>query len=643
MESRETANPLRGFWDVAVDCGLLTAEESARLSEESLERGVAPGELLRQRSLLEPVELDIIESLVRPLETIPGYELRRVLGHGGMGVVYEAKQLGFDRSVALKTILVHRLGDHTVASRFTKEAKAIGRLQHPHIITGHDFGAHEGRLYLSMELVSGGDLERAVRDHGPMPERRGWEFIRQAALGLEYAQQAGIIHRDIKPANLLLDRAYVPGSEGQFPNVKIADFGLAFLQEEDTAKTRLTSENAAVGSPQYMAPEQLEGGEVDFRADVYALGATAWHLLLGEPPYTGKNLMQILRAKVAGELPDPRSLRQDLSRGSAGLLRELTALRPEDRPGSYSILLQRIEETVGRIDETGRGSTTTTSIVPRELISEMSTDHDLGKTRIVEAIPADSSEGIPRRKSRSWGNRVGVTLLIAVVMLSIWGTKGYLAGTRLFSRGKVVGAPVVRYEPGRMVQLYDGRTLNPSIWHIAGGSWSVSEDEEGGNVISGNSGMMYVNLAGKTVFGEKPFENYRVTFLVQPRKVHPLKIQFGFGQDDKGPLSFLLSLEKSGIDLHVMRGEGKSTQRTLIEPPPGLHWETFFERGHEVHLEKTESNWEIFLDELKVAHVETKSSETRPMIGLEAGPGATYFSDFEMWELVPKNAAGSAK
>ena len=155
--------------------------------------------------------------------------------------------------------------------------------------------------------------------------------------------------------------------------------------------------------------------------------------------------------------------------------------------------------------------------------------------------------------------------------------------------------------------------------------------------------MMYVNLAGKTVFGEKPFENYRVTFLVQPRKVHPLKIQFGYGQDDKGPLSFLLSLEKSGIDLHVMRGEGKSTQRTAIEPPSGLRWETFFERGHEVHLEKTESNWGIFLDELKVAQVETKSSEARPMIGLEAGPGATYFSDFEMWELVPKNVARSAK
>ncbi|MCA9099445.1 MAG: serine/threonine protein kinase, partial [Planctomycetaceae bacterium] len=189
----------------------------------------------------------------------------------------------------------------------------------------------------------GGDLEHLVRNHGPLSERATWESIRQAAFALEYAHQSGIIHRDIKPANLLLDRRYDPHDSDRIPNVKIADFGLAFLQEEDTAKTRLTSENAAVGSPQYMAPEQLEGGDVDFRADIYALGASAWHLLLGEPPFSGKNLMQIVTAKVAGDLPDPRQLRPDLSDTSLQLLQQMLSLQKENRHDTYAQLIRQLQ------------------------------------------------------------------------------------------------------------------------------------------------------------------------------------------------------------------------------------------------------------------------------------------------------------
>jgi len=621
-----------GFWDVAVDCGLLSLDESARLSAESEQSGVPPGELVRRKSLLEPVELDIIETLLHPRDVVPGYELLRSLGCGGMGVVYEARQLRLDRSVALKTILIHRLGDATVATRFTKEARAIGRLQHPHIITAHDFGEHTGRLFLAMELVSGGDLEHVVRNHGPLSERTTWEFIRQAALALEYAHQSGIIHRDIKPANLLLDRRYDPHDPDRIPNVKIADFGLAFLQEEDTAKTRLTSENAAVGSPQYMAPEQLEGGDVDFRADIYALGATAWHLLLGEPPFSGKNLMQIVTAKIAGDLPNPRQLRPDISDTSLQLLQQMLSLQKENRHATYAQLIRQLQNL--SFPSTGSSIPLSTTITPTLAHAHAAagpsrtTDAVLGKTIVV-----DRSQPSPvRTRKRTPFLISSATILLFLVVGTLW-----FSG--LISRGTNSAPPQpprVNYDPGRMVQLYDGQSLNPAIWQISGGEWRATEDEEGGKVIAGKSGTIFINLAGKNIFGDTPFEDYRFSFLLQPRKVTPLKIHFAFGQIDDKPLSFILSLEKHHIDL-IRAGATRKPQLTPIAPPEGLQWETFFDRYHEVHLAKMGTRWEVSIDGTLLVEIDSASQSSKPLIALEAGPDVSYFSDFELWELVPQS------
>ena len=172
-------------------------------------------------------------------------------------------------------------------SRFEQEAQTVARLIHPHIITAFDFGKHAGRLYFAMEYVEGEDAERYVKRLHPLDERQVWMLIRQAASGLAHAAESGIVHRDIKPANMLLvtPPKGFPLPPG-VPMVKIADFGLAFLSAEVNDRTRLTSEQSTLGSPHYMAPEQLNaGGVVDFRADLYSLGASAFHLLAGRAPF----------------------------------------------------------------------------------------------------------------------------------------------------------------------------------------------------------------------------------------------------------------------------------------------------------------------------------------------------------------------
>ncbi len=196
------------------------------------------------------------------------------------------------------------MSDRAALERFELEARTIGQLRHPNIITAHDYGRHGGRVFLAMELVEGTDLDRRIKENGPLEEFIAWGLMRQTVAGLAHAREHHVVHRDIKPANLIL----VPPPAGYplpagMPMVKIADFGLALLQEDVAADTRLTAPDATVGSPHYMAPEQLETSDVDFRADMYALGATMFHALAGRPPFAGMKLPQLIGAKLGDGPP----------------------------------------------------------------------------------------------------------------------------------------------------------------------------------------------------------------------------------------------------------------------------------------------------------------------------------------------------
>jgi len=214
-----------------------------------------------------------------PLEAIsaafPQLEIIDVIGHGGMGVVYKARQPRLDRFVALKVLPESLAADATFAERFNREARVLARLNHPNIVTVHDFGQSGGFFYLLMEFVDGVNLRQAMQA-GRFSPQQALFLVPKICEALQFAHEEGILHRDIKPENILLD------ARGR---VKIADFGIAKLVGEAKEKVTLTASGLAVGTPHYMAPEQLEHPQdVDQRADIYSLGVVFYEMLTGELP-----------------------------------------------------------------------------------------------------------------------------------------------------------------------------------------------------------------------------------------------------------------------------------------------------------------------------------------------------------------------
>ena len=342
MTRHRSPSTHQSFFEIARRLKLLDDPTLQSLETEVAQRGQSPGELVLQKGLLSAVQLDIVETLRRPTETVPGYEILDVAGQGGMGVVYRARQLNLDRIVALKTMLVSQLEDQSVASRFEREARTVARLRHPNIVGAYDIGRHEGRLFLVMEYIEGDDASQWIQRTGGLPEAATWGLIRQTAAGLAHAAAKEVVHRDIKPANLLL----VAPPEGSqlpagLPMVKIADFGLAYLRGE--VERSVSSAERIVGSPNYMAPEQLQQGDVDRRADIYALGASAYHMLAGEPPFAGQTLTQILSHKIGGEVP-PLPAASGISDASKQLVRRLMARDPQDRILDYGPLIEAIDQ-----------------------------------------------------------------------------------------------------------------------------------------------------------------------------------------------------------------------------------------------------------------------------------------------------------
>ncbi|MGE0710840.1 MAG: serine/threonine-protein kinase [Planctomycetota bacterium] len=262
-------------------------------------------------------EAPAIEAL-EPL--FPQFELLRLIGRGGMGAVYEARDKKLDRKVALKVLPPALADELGFVERFTREARAMARLNHPHVVAIHDFGEVEGCCYLVLELVDGSNLRQKMA--GPMAPAEAAAILRQASAALAYAHERGIVHRDVKPENILV------GADGR---VRLADFGLAKAAAEGALHSllpSLTATRQAMGTPHYMAPEQLEGREVDARADLYSLGVVAYELVTGSLPL--------------GRFPDPSRTRGVDAAWDAPLLQALER-DPADRQADAAELAAAFE------------------------------------------------------------------------------------------------------------------------------------------------------------------------------------------------------------------------------------------------------------------------------------------------------------
>jgi WD40 repeat protein/tetratricopeptide (TPR) repeat protein/tRNA A-37 threonylcarbamoyl transferase component Bud32 len=228
-------------------------------------------------------------------DRVPGYEILEVLGRGGMGVVYKARQARVNRTVALKMILSGAHAGETDLARFRNEAEAIARLQHPHIVQIHEVGEHDSLPFFSLEFCPGGSLEKKLTG-APLPPRDAAILVERLARAMHAAHAKGVVHRDLKPANVLLAEDGTP---------KITDFGLAKLEQVGQTAT-----GAIMGTPSYMAPEQAGGKsqEVGPAADVYALGAILYELLTGRPPFRGPTTLDTLAQVLYDEPVPPRRL-----------------------------------------------------------------------------------------------------------------------------------------------------------------------------------------------------------------------------------------------------------------------------------------------------------------------------------------------
>ena len=264
----------------------------------------------------------------RPPSRVPGYELIRTLGRGGMGVVYLARDARLDRAVALKMILAGADALPSERLRFQVEAEAVAALHHPNIVQVYEVGEADGCPYLALEFVAGGSLADHLRRGLPGP-RQAAELVRTLALAVEYAHRQGVVHRDLKPANVLLS-----------PTPKIADFGLA--KRRDARAKAHTGSGAVVGTPNYMAPEQAAGKtrEVGPAADVYALGGILYECLTGRPPFDADSPLAIL-ARVLEEAPAaPSRVRPGAPRDLETICLKCLEKEPSGRYGSAAELAE---------------------------------------------------------------------------------------------------------------------------------------------------------------------------------------------------------------------------------------------------------------------------------------------------------------
>ncbi|NVB85180.1 MAG: protein kinase [Kofleriaceae bacterium] len=260
------------------------------------------------------------------------FQLVKKLGAGGMGEVYLATDLALDRPVAIK-VLPSTTTSGAARERLIREARAQARVQHPNVAHIYFIGEDAGRLYFAMEYVTGATLADAS---APLPVEDALRIVHDAVLGLREAQRSGFTHRDVKPSNLMVDGHGV---------VKVLDFGIAAGGSDGQMGDGPVAQTTLAGTPLYMAPEQARGEPIDFRADIYALGATLFLLVSGKPPFQAENVAQLITLHETAARPAiPRGI-VPRTQGSAldALIARMMAPDPGDRFASYDELLRAIE------------------------------------------------------------------------------------------------------------------------------------------------------------------------------------------------------------------------------------------------------------------------------------------------------------
>ncbi len=289
---------------------------------------------------------DAIEG-IEPLtinQQLGDYGIKEHIASGGMGDVYRAEHRLMRRQVAIKLLSARSVNDVTLQRRFLREVRALAKLSHPNVISAFDARLEGELLYLVTEWIQGEDLSQRTARSGPLPCREALGYIRQAALGLQYAHSQGIIHRDVKPSNLLLD---------QHGTVKVLDLGLSRLlyDENENSSEAITQSMHLLGTVSYMSPEQARSPlSSDRRSDIYSLGCTLFYLLTGKPPFSGKTVVEIIYSHERDPIPNVPGAINSVDSETTRLLQSMLAKKPQDRPGSMEEVSQRLTQILDGTD-----------------------------------------------------------------------------------------------------------------------------------------------------------------------------------------------------------------------------------------------------------------------------------------------------
>tara|TARA_R110002072_G_scaffold302100_1_gene483924 strand:+ start:96799 stop:98457 length:1659 start_codon:yes stop_codon:yes gene_type:complete len=268
------------------------------------------------------------------------YVVLEKIGSGGMGQVFKARHRPTGKLVAVKVLSADAVKNRRLIERFKKEARAVARLKHPNIVRAYEAGKINRIRYLVMEYVEGENMLARVKRKGPLPIDECVRSVLEAARGLDYAHQKGVIHRDIKPSNLLRDKTTA--------RVKVLDMGLARVDEPDEDEIRLTMPGQMLGTARFMSPEQVEDArKADVRSDIYSLGCTLYFLLRSKAPYSGETVAHTLMAHVSAPIPDLCQKRPDAPAWLGDVFQKMLAKKPRDRFQTMGELVETIQHHLG--------------------------------------------------------------------------------------------------------------------------------------------------------------------------------------------------------------------------------------------------------------------------------------------------------
>lgn len=597
--------PSEPFFDCVQRLGWLKADQLARLRREIAESGEPPLQGAVRLGYLESTRLDVVRMLLDQGEPLPGYQVLDVLGIGGMGVVYRARQKTLDRIVAVKTIQLKSIDSPTSLERFEQEARALAKLQHVNIVSAIDFGRHDGRVYLVMEFVNGLDLQTCLKRNLLFSERRVWKLVRQAAVGLAHAGRLGIVHRDIKPGNLMLvEQGSAAAPEDDL--LKIADFGLARLTD-DSAASRITTDGMAVGTPPYMAPEQLQGDDIDFRADIYALGATAYHLLSHEVPFAGLIISQIVARKLQQGPKPLTDVAPALRPASVQLVEDMMRIDPAERP-TYAQLIKRIDEMIPSLAETAAH---TFSFADTMLVGRG--DGETPAVTAAQEHPTIPTLPLIRRRPRLvWGLIAGgLAAALLLVLNPLWRSRTSLPLPPVRGTYAAAGPPLLLVRP----QSLEG-------WQIVNGSWIASLEEP---VLVGTSGILrrpLLKSPGSAV------EFFRFEGVVNPLQSQAAELQFGIEREGR---QGRYACRVAGGRAELGR---RFTDQGKFEPltPPVVR-ELTAVGPQTLCVERQAGGWFVDVNDAPLGALPHQPTRELPEIRLAVEQGPAQFYDIELTEL----------